>query len=251
MYSKLLILSLLFAAVLSNPIPISSTGVNGGSFISAYSTDPNWKVEFPDGNIIQAIVVDHNTANDVYWYVPSSYQWISVQGDQDYSDTSNMEVGYFVYTSTFDLTGLDPTSASLSGNFVADDFVAVVFLNGNEIGFPNGGYGGETGYSINSGFVSGINIISFYAYNQGGPAGFGASFSGSANPITAQGICNNANPADWTWGQGYYCESAAIFVQCWGSDPVQSAHQPCAAGTACACPNGIECSKHGTESPCR
>jgi len=65
---------------------------------------------------------------------------------------------------------------------------------------------------------------------------------------TSKQICDNANPADWTYGSGYYClNGGSAFVQCYdsGSGVIQ-----CPAGTSCHCASGVECSNHGTTSPC-
>jgi len=69
-------------------------------------------------------------------------------------------------------------------------------------------------------------------------------------PATAQSTCDAADQSQWTYGQGYYC-FADGFVQCWGpSGSVESAFQSCPTGTTCQCDAGVECSNHGTESPC-
>jgi len=67
-------------------------------------------------------------------------------------------------------------------------------------------------------------------------------------------VCMGASAADWTpYGQGYYCESSSVFIQCWGdpSNP-QWAVQPCPLGTSCQCNSAFEeCSNHGQVSPCQ
>jgi len=66
------------------------------------------------------------------------------------------------------------------------------------------------------------------------------------NPNSAEEYCALVDPADFTYGQGYYCFNGG-FVQCYER---QSVYQPCAAGTSCKCAVGIECSNKGTVSPC-
>jgi len=241
---------------LANPISIFSTGINDdGSLTPAYSNDLHWTVQAPGGSVQPAVVVNHQTASDVSWTLPSGFQWISTQGDQDFAATWNMPVGDFIYNTTFDLTGLDPSTASLTGSFLVDNTVPLVTLNGNPQSITGGTYyQSPLPFSISSGFVSGVNTLVWTANNGGGPAGLAVQIQGSANPIlTADSICNNANTLDWTpYGQGYYCLNSQSFVQCWGSDPVQSAVQNCAAGTSCVCSPGLtECSQHGTVSPCQ
>jgi len=63
-------------------------------------------------------------------------------------------------------------------------------------------------------------------------------------------FCAQANQNDWTYGSGFYCNSPSSFLQCYGDDPVQFAQFNCPLGTSCQCSNGVECSDHGTQSPC-
>ncbi len=86
-------------------------------------------------------------------------QWISA--------TANTLAGGgpFVYSTTFSLAGLDASSALLSLDVAADNRAAVQ-LNGNPVGvviFP--GWTAYTALSINSGFVAGLNTLSFAVPN--------------------------------------------------------------------------------------
>jgi hypothetical protein len=91
----------------------------------------------------------------------------------------------YTYTTTFDLTGLDPVTAMLSGTLQADD-VVTLFLNGNQVSNSNiGTYTKPTAFSIgsqySSDFLAGANTLSFVVQNSGNYAtGFDASISGSA-----------------------------------------------------------------------
>jgi hypothetical protein len=87
----------------------------------------------------------------------------------------------FVFSTTFDLTGLKASTASLSGTFAADDS-ATIFLNGVQVGAVNqGGYSSFTPFTIGSGFVAGVNTLTFAALNSGaGPTGVNVVVSGTA-----------------------------------------------------------------------
>jgi len=174
------------------------------------------------------------------------------------------DAGIYVYATTFDLTGLDPSTASFTGNFAADNNVEI-HLNGVDTGIgctDPAGYCFESRYpiSVSSGFVSGLNVLELFVNNFGGETAVIFEVTGTAaqptNPpgVPSQQICEAANSADWNpYGQGYYCYGSSIFVQCWELASVRySAYQPCATGTSCACSSSAqECSNHGTLSPCR
>ncbi len=102
--------------------------------------------------------------------------------------------GYYTYRTTFDLTGFNLASASISG-FVAADNGVQVLLNGQfaaSIYGPNGYTFTTTafanqGLSITSGFKPGINTLDFVVYNEvqasGNPTGLRVALSGNADPV--------------------------------------------------------------------
>jgi len=69
-------------------------------------------------------------------------------------------------------------------------------------------------------------------------------------PSDPKSYCAQVDQNDWTYGQGYYCydnNGVDGFVQCYSGG---NAFQPCAPGTHCGCPVGVECSNGGTANPC-
>jgi len=82
----------------------------------------------------------------------------------------------FTYETTFDLTGLDPSTASIDLTWFVDDW-GVIALNGNVLDI------GPGTFSIDSDFVSGINTLDFVTYNGGGPGGISVQInSADADP---------------------------------------------------------------------
>jgi hypothetical protein len=79
----------------------------------------------------------------------------------------------FTYQTTFNLTGLYPATASISLNWFVDDW-GVIAING----VVQPGTGGGT-YTLNSGFVSGVNTLDFVTYNGGGPGGISVQILGA------------------------------------------------------------------------
>ena len=104
-------------------------------------------------------------------------KWItpSVNQGASFDPTSN---GTYVWTLSFDLSGYNPATASFTGQFAADNS-ATVSLNGNLIG-TSGGYTSFSSFAASSGFVAGLNVLSFVVTNvaqsSGNPTGLRAEF---------------------------------------------------------------------------
>jgi hypothetical protein len=93
---------------------------------------------------------------------------------------------FFVFRQTFDLTGYDPSTASLQFQWAADDsgegfasrgtWRPKYSLNGGSLISGNWPTGNTYGFSpvttVSSGFVSGLNTISFYVEGNGVTDGF-------------------------------------------------------------------------------
>lgn len=98
---------------------------------------------------------------------------------------ANLNPGNFTYQTTFDLTGLDETTAELSGNIAADNSV-IVMLNGVQVfaGSVSVSFASSAAFSITSGFIAGVNTLQFIVNNGGtapNPTGLLVQISGSAN----------------------------------------------------------------------
>jgi len=85
------------------------------------------------------------------------------------------------FRTTFDLTGLDETTASLSGLWASDNLGLDVLVNGVSTGNTSAGFSALSAFTINSGFVAGVNTLDFQVQDVGGIAGFMvSSLSGTA-----------------------------------------------------------------------
>ena len=73
--------------------------------------------------------------------------------------------GFYTYTTTFDLTGLNPATAVLNGTWGGDDVWGGVTMNGQAIqwtaSYPGACCFFDGTFSANSGFLPGINTLSF------------------------------------------------------------------------------------------
>src|SRR5262249_1799528 len=132
------------------------TGVDNASMaLPVGSVDPHWILTstdpmFPGPNAI----VPNLSAS----WVPNTATstWISVQ----LSDKGNGGQTYR-YTTSFDLTGLDPATATISGGWACDHSCSM-FLNGTQVGtLPTGNFHVLNPFTIPAGgpFVAGVNSL--------------------------------------------------------------------------------------------
>ena len=105
--------------------------------------------------------------------------------------------GLYDYQTTFSLTGLDASTASIIGQWSSDNAGVQIFLNGVDIGPVGNPYGTSSNYSfqqwatfsINSGFVSGLNKLDFFVTNGNGsedtfgPTGLRVEMTGMASAV--------------------------------------------------------------------
>ncbi len=79
--------------------------------------------------------------------------------------------GNYTYTTTFNLAGLDPATAILSGRFAVDNELRGIRINGNLITTPVGNFNVWTSLEINAAnhpvFRSGQNTLEFNVFNAG------------------------------------------------------------------------------------
>ena len=111
---------------------------------------------------------------------PSS-RWIAPQPNQAAGNAG----GTYTYATTFDLTGLDPASAQISGRLATDDSLVGVRLNGTPLtGITSAGFTTFSSFTIpvGSSFIVGTNTLEFDVNNGGpNPTGFRVEMSGRAN----------------------------------------------------------------------
>lgn len=90
--------------------------------------------------------------------------------------------GNYTYRTTFDLTGLDPFTAAITGRWATDNPGLDIRINGVSTGLTNvTQYSAFTPFSITSGFVAGINTLDFIVQEQGVVTGLRVQMTGTAN----------------------------------------------------------------------
>ena len=168
----------LFAAGL----PVLAQGpLSTGSFVA--NRDVNWDVAVGTGPFVDAFQV----ANNPGWgdfTGPTIARWISFA-----TSASNPGGSPYYFRTSFDLTGYDPTTASLGFQCALDNALDVVRLNGNSVAGAVCPFGNLSGVqNINSGFISGVNTLEFQIRGDGTTDGFiynTTSFSAQAAVVAA------------------------------------------------------------------
>lgn len=153
----------LLVAGLSAPA-IAQGPVSTGTALNA-GRDMKWQVAVGTGAFVDAFLVTNNPGW-VGFSGPQTARWISFN-----SGASNPGGSPYRFRTTFDLSGLDPTTASLTYRCAVDNnFFGYVLNGGAAVGGGAGGTGGGicgviSGFgatqTINSGFVSGVNTWEF------------------------------------------------------------------------------------------
>lgn len=177
---KRLLMGGILAATLSiscwaSTIPVYGTGVNNiGGLLPASSADSHWTITSSPLGPATAYVYDGGYPIPPWALNGPDSMWISPT-----SDTGGPS-GTYVYQTTFDLTGLDASTAQLSGSWSTDDS-AEAYLNGNDIGTLN--WANLSAFSVTNSayFVAGINTLTINVNNLGGPTGLRVNISGTAD----------------------------------------------------------------------
>ncbi|MGD0233892.1 MAG: PEP-CTERM sorting domain-containing protein [Syntrophorhabdales bacterium] len=172
------------------PIPgLFNTGVdNSNALLPDGTIDPHYTLTAAPGFTVPRGTVVYNPSSYTFynWVAnTANSQWIGLQSTARY-----YSAGLYDYDITFDLTGLNPATAVITGEFAADNN-AVIYLNGTSTGAttPTLGFSSFTPFTISSGFVSGVNTLKFQVTNLadvatfGGPTGLQVQLSGTANSV--------------------------------------------------------------------
>ena len=174
-----LTMMLLVASQVASAVPISglfNTGVDAaGNALADGVADPHYSILVPS----QAATVINAASIPGSWVANSpTYRWVWEQANGQPTNVT------LTFRTTFDLTGLDPTSALISGQWSTDNTGIDIEINGSSTGNTCGGFSSFCGFSVNSGFTSGVNTLDFIVNDFGVISGFlVGSISGTANPI--------------------------------------------------------------------
>ncbi len=153
--------------------------VGCGATAAPGGVDQNWTLTSSASNT----AYDPASVNGAWLANNSTSLWLtpSANGNQSYDPSTS---GSYSYSLNFDLTGFDPASASFAGRFAADNLVNSIMLNGVSLGASGGTFNSWTNFAASSGFVAGMNTLTFDVTNlaqaSGNPTGLRVEFSNSS-----------------------------------------------------------------------
>ena len=170
--------SLVFAATITT----ENTGVNtSGTLVAAGAAASFWTLTAEPAGASETLGSDafrfHNPA---YFADTATAAWVSPTASGNAGAAGN-----YTYTLTIDLAGLNPATAAISGIFGTDNDGSI-FLNGNAAVATTAfaAFGAPTAFTINSGFMAGLNTINVRFDNGGDPTAFFVQFnSATASPL--------------------------------------------------------------------
>jgi hypothetical protein len=178
---------------------LTNTGISlTGTLLAPSAVDPHYFLDLapltpptgytaPDAVVVTNLWSWLEVVHVSQWIAPTTYL------PPNY-DLVYCQPGYYTYTNQFTLpAGANPASASISGRWAADNGAVQMEINGhptgNTIAVPYG-FASWTPFTINSGFVSGLNTILFVVTNSAG----GDSPTGLRVEFTNASVCTTCAP---------------------------------------------------------
>ena len=140
-------------------IPVFGTGTTStGALAAPGSVDSNYTLVSNAAGTGSSAFVGTNRPGTWVGNTATS-QWISPTANSG----ALLVGGVYDYRTTFSLAGLDAATASITGQVASDDSV-VILLNGTAVGSFSG-FTSLAAFTINSGFVAGLNTLDFVVTN--------------------------------------------------------------------------------------
>lgn len=190
--------TLLVAAGSAQAAPITTlfntgVGANGLPLANGTVPDPHYSlISVPLGSSTNTRVIDASGGFPIGPYFSGSNlsRWIVANNPTGGGGAGdNSPPGDYVFRTTFDLTGFDFSSASITGGWAVDNLGLDILVNGVSMGFtsPQNFTSSFTQFTINSGFVAGMNTLDFKVRNglgtSGNPVALRVEMRGTANAV--------------------------------------------------------------------
>ncbi|RYZ10346.1 MAG: hypothetical protein EOO73_01885 [Myxococcales bacterium] len=159
-----------------------------GIVLEGGAVDPHYTLlESADATLPGPDAVVATSIAEGYWLPQSdASKWIAPTPDQPYPGPPSPcnATGTYVYRTSFDLTGYDPDSLTITGGWAADNSGADIRLNGVGLSLPAGSYTPLTAFTIDGGFLSGVNTLDFVVTDVGCPNGLRVELTASDVELT-------------------------------------------------------------------
>ena len=169
-------------------VGLFNTGVDSSNAVLALGTVDTHYTVSPGS---QTFAVTNAEGYPGYWLGPNATsEWITPLLGAGNTGSGGAAAGNYVYSTSFDLSGINLATAFIQGLVTADNGITDILINGHSTGFTYGGPGSSVytsfaSFTIGSGFQSGINTLTFDVVNGGGPTGLRTEFTGSNFSVAA------------------------------------------------------------------
>jgi len=164
-----------------NITTLFNTGVNaqGAALASGAKGDPHYTLTSVPSGASSTVQIGTSGTQSGWTSSSAPSAWITPVGG-----SGNVPTGVYTYQTTFDLTGFNPTTMVISGQVMADDQVTIQVNSAATVSSTANYYTGVT-FKLNTGFIDGVNTLTFYVNNTGGPTGLRVAMTGTASPKLA------------------------------------------------------------------
>ncbi|MEQ1885988.1 MAG: hypothetical protein ABL967_13070 [Bryobacteraceae bacterium] len=165
---------------------VRNTGVNvSNTLVSSGASTAFWTLSSKPGGASQAIGSNpFRYFNGAYASDTVAAAWVSPGSD----GTAGVG-GVYTYDLSVDLTGFDPATASISGTFSTDNEGSIYLNSDNPVATNSGAaFGSMHAFTLNSGFVAGLNTIHVTVNNAGDPTAFIVQFSSATATPNVPGV---------------------------------------------------------------
>jgi hypothetical protein len=172
-----------------------NTGVDSSGAVLTSGSDPHYTLTY-NGSTLDTMVLSGTDFPLTHWLndATSDSAWIKPD-----TERGNDSPGIYTFSTAFDLTGFDPTTAYISGKWSTDNSGVDILLNGVSLGLTAGGFENWYDFVIDSGFIAGINTLDFVVKNNSGssgnPVGLRVDMAGTATVVPVPA-------AVWLFGSG-------------------------------------------------
>ncbi len=179
--------ALLFpVAAVAAPITVHNTGVDSTDALAAYGGQTEfWTLLSAPAGASEAVGSDLFRYNCCYLPDSAVSAWVSPAANGVASDD-----GVYIYELLVDLTGFDLSTVSITGGFSTDNDGFIRVNGGPAVAtVPFDGFSTLHAFTLNSGFVAGINSIQAGVNNGGNPTALRVEFwDATGGPIDATAV---------------------------------------------------------------